>query len=247
MPPGHQRRSDPRVEAFAPSEAPRARAPSRTTSSGSRSAIRAQKPTGTSHVAAKADDGAVRSTRRSTRAPAAPKTKAADDVCELGQDAYANIVAFAGKLDTHDHYALLGLERTVERKAVKRAYFALAAQFHPDRYFKKKLGHARVPLERVFHRITEAHDVLTDRVRREAYDRTLPPSAPAAVEAPPPISRRTSKRPPPKSRVPPRRNTPVASEARASPPKVSAQPAPRPLTMPPTRRRFIRPQRTPSR
>ncbi len=226
MPPGHARRSDPRVEAFAPIEAPRARAPSR-------SAIRAQRPTGASHVAARTDDGAVRSTRRSTPAPAAPKTKAADDVCELDQDAYANIVAFAGKLDTHDHYALLGLERTVERKAVKRAYFALAAQFHPDRYFKKKLGHARAPLERVFHRITEAHDVLTDRVRREAYDRTLPPSAPAPVQTPPPVSRRTSKRPPPKSRVPPRRSTPAASEARASRPKLSAQPAPRPVTLPP--------------
>lgn len=165
--------------------------------------------------------------RRTTRAPAAMAAKRVEEPCDLDEATYANIVAFADKLATHDHYTLLGVERTVERKAVKRAYFALAAQFHPDRFFKKKLGHARAPLERVFHRITEAHDVLTDRVRREAYDRTLPPSAPAPteVEAPrQPVARRTSKRPPPKSRMPPRRT---------SRPKVPVEAAPRPVTLPP--------------
>jgi hypothetical protein len=183
----------------------------------------------------RSDKASARPAPRATRAPAAANPKVAprpEEPCDLDAATYAAIVAFAQKLDTHDHYTLLGVDRAVERKVVKRAYFALAAQFHPDRYFKKKLGHARAPLERVFHRITEAHDVLTDRVRREAYDRTLPPPAPAPASGPvdadatkaPSVARRTSKRPPPKSRVPPRRT---------SRPKVSAQPAPRPVTLPP--------------
>ncbi len=170
---------------------------------------------------------------RVSRAPAAPNPKVSprmEELCELDEATYATIVAFANRLDTDDHYALLGIDRGVERKAVKRAYFTLAAQFHPDRFFKKKLGHARAPLERVFHRITEAHDILTDRVRREAYDRTLPPPPAVPMSTPvetPPIARRTSKRPPApkaKSRVPPRRT---------SRPKVAAPPAPRPVTLPP--------------
>ena len=41
---------------------------------------------------------------------------------------------------TLDHYALLGVARSADRKALKRAYFDLAARFHPDKYFRKKLG-----------------------------------------------------------------------------------------------------------
>ncbi|HEY4121501.1 MAG TPA: DnaJ domain-containing protein [Byssovorax sp.] len=83
-----------------------------------------------------------------------------------------------------DHYALLGLERVVEKRGVKRAYFALAAQFHPDRYYGKALGEAQAPIQRVFTRLTEAHDTLVDRARRAVYDASLPPPSASAREPP---------------------------------------------------------------
>jgi len=88
---------------------------------------------------------------------------------------------------------VLGVERGSDKKEIKRAYFALASTFHPDRFFGKKLGHVRAPLVRVFIRLTEASDALSTNARREAYDATLPPM-PAPPPKQPSAARRMSKR-----------------------------------------------------
>ncbi len=68
------------------------------------------------------------------------------------------------------HYALLGVARDADKKAIKRAYYELAALFHPDRFFRKRLGTFKAKMEAIFTRVTEAHDVLTDAERRAEYD-----------------------------------------------------------------------------
>ena len=89
----------------------------------------------------------------------------------------AKIVALDAKVAKVDHYGLLEVDRDADRKTIKRAYFRLAATFHPDRFFGKKLGSVRESLERIFHRLTEAHDTLTNPSLRTAYDATLPKQA----------------------------------------------------------------------
>ncbi|HEY3495596.1 MAG TPA: DnaJ domain-containing protein [Polyangiaceae bacterium] len=76
-------------------------------------------------------------------------------------------------LDRLSHYELLGVEAKAEKKAIKTAYFELVNHFHPDRYFGKNLGSFKGKLEKLFTRVTEAHDVLTRGVAREEYDRYL--------------------------------------------------------------------------
>lgn len=87
-----------------------------------------------------------------------------------------------GRLDRLSHYDLLGVRRDADAKAIKRAYFGLAATVHPDRYFKKRLGSYKPKLEAIFARVTVAFDTLRDAEARARYDATLG-SAPAA---PPP-------------------------------------------------------------
>jgi hypothetical protein len=77
------------------------------------------------------------------------------------------------RLDTIDHYALLGVSRAAERKEIKRAYYERAALFHPDRYFRRNVGTFKAKLEAVFAKVTLAHDVLTDKVQRAEYDTYL--------------------------------------------------------------------------
>jgi hypothetical protein len=122
--------------------------------------------------------------RRSTKAMRA--VKADDDTCELDAETLTLIVSLDAKLGSLDHYAVLEVDRGAEKRDIKRAYFALAAKFHPDRFFRKKLGKARAPLDRIFIRLTEAHDTLSTRARRSEYDATLP--------GPPPEVRRPSRR-----------------------------------------------------
>lgn len=76
-------------------------------------------------------------------------------------------------LEGSTHYQLLGVERTADRKAVKRAYFELAAKLHPDRYFRKKLGSFKPLMEAVFARMTFAHDALSNAEKRAEYDTYL--------------------------------------------------------------------------
>jgi tetratricopeptide (TPR) repeat protein len=127
-------------------------------------------------------------------APAAPvKPAAAADGIDLDEAHRQRIVDTHGKLEELDHYALLGVAPDADKKAIKRAYFELAGLFHPDRFFRKELGPYKAKMEAVFARATEAHDILTAKDKREAYDTYLRDVAqtrrfekPPSVKPPPP-------------------------------------------------------------
>jgi curved DNA-binding protein CbpA/transposase len=77
------------------------------------------------------------------------------------------------RLNGLSHYELLSVDAGADKKAIKAAYFELVNDFHPDRYFGKNLGSYKPKLEKLFARVTEAHDVLTRQAAREDYDRYL--------------------------------------------------------------------------
>ena len=61
---------------------------------------------------------------------------------------------------------MLGLKPGATAEAVKLAYFDASRVFHPDRYYGKNLGSFRARLERIFQRLSEAHETLTEALRR---------------------------------------------------------------------------------
>jgi tetratricopeptide (TPR) repeat protein len=96
----------------------------------------------------------------------------AEDV-ELDVDLRHQVLDVHRNLERLDFYALLGVDRTADRKAIKRAYYDLAARFHPDRHFRKRLGSFKVLTEAIFARLTLAHDALENEKRRVEYDAYL--------------------------------------------------------------------------
>ena len=74
------------------------------------------------------------------------------------------------------HWQVLGLPWNAPAAAAKAAYLEKVKIFHPDRYAGKRLGSYRARLERIFRRITEARDVLTDEARRAAYAKASAPA-----------------------------------------------------------------------
>ncbi|WP_421784601.1 molecular chaperone DnaJ [Hyphobacterium sp.] len=64
-----------------------------------------------------------------------------------------------------DYYEVLGVDRSVDAKALKSAYRKLAMQYHPDRNPDDKEAEAR------FKEVGEAYAVLSDAEKRAAYDR----------------------------------------------------------------------------
>jgi curved DNA-binding protein len=66
-------------------------------------------------------------------------------------------------MEYKDYYKILGVPRTASAEEIKRAYRKLAREFHPD---KNKAKNA----EERFKEINEAHEVLSDPKKRQAYD-----------------------------------------------------------------------------
>jgi curved DNA-binding protein CbpA len=99
--------------------------------------------------------------------------KELDEEADLAPDQKKRVLDFYYRLDDLDHYTLLGVTDDADKKTIKRAYFELAAVFHPDRYYKKELGSFKPKMEVLFNRITEAHDTLVDAAKRPEYDAYL--------------------------------------------------------------------------
>jgi len=76
------------------------------------------------------------------------------------------------------YYAVLGVNRSASASTIRRAYYRLAKEFHPDRVAstmkndssKEDLSARRRQAEVMFLRIAKAYEVLSDPVKRRIYD-----------------------------------------------------------------------------
>jgi curved DNA-binding protein CbpA len=107
----------------------------------------------------------------------------AEDV-DLDVDRRKEILYADGSLARWTHWQVLGIPWNAPGATAKAAYLEKVKIFHPDRYPGKRLGSYRARLERVFRRLTEARDVLSDEGKRAVYARTTaPPEEFARLEA----------------------------------------------------------------
>lgn len=105
---------------------------------------------------------------------------AEDEVVELEESHKARVLELYALIKESDYYTLLGVTKDADKKVIKRAYYEVAANVHPDKHFRKKLGSFKTRMEHVFAKLTEAHDTLTDRERRADYDAYMASVANAA-------------------------------------------------------------------
>jgi tetratricopeptide (TPR) repeat protein len=78
------------------------------------------------------------------------------------------LTARAGKT----HYEVLGVPKDAPAAVIQTAFFGLAKKWHPDR-LRADMADLRDQATRVFARISEASQVLSDAASRRAYDESL--------------------------------------------------------------------------
>jgi tetratricopeptide (TPR) repeat protein len=94
--------------------------------------------------------------------PAAPPGSAEDGLRKA-------LLAVAPRATERDLFARLGIPDTATRDDVKKAFLALARQFHPDRFAAPSLGDLAETVKEFFTAVNEAYEVLTDDRRRAEY------------------------------------------------------------------------------
>jgi curved DNA-binding protein CbpA len=77
--------------------------------------------------------------------------------------------AVAGVPDEADHYSLLGVPFTAGHTQITRAYRQAMKRAHPDRQRPER----RAAAEEYARRLNDAYRVLSDPLKRQAYDRTI--------------------------------------------------------------------------
>jgi hypothetical protein len=70
------------------------------------------------------------------------------------------------------HYEVLGVPANADPSAIQSAFFGLAKKWHPDR-LRPEVGDLKDEAARVFSRLSEASQVLSDPSLRQAYDQSL--------------------------------------------------------------------------
>src|SRR5690606_16233182 len=96
-----------------------------------------------------------------------------DATLSLSVELQARILELSARLSDLDHFQVLGVPMSADRAQIKRAYFSMIGTFHPDTYFGKQLGSFTKRMERIFQRLTEAHDVLSNPQARQEYEAYL--------------------------------------------------------------------------
>jgi hypothetical protein len=109
----------------------------------------------------------------------AEEAAAMSEEVSLSDPEKRRIIAVLRQLRGADLYRILGVERDADKRTIKRSYFRLSKEFHPDRRYGQNLGSFGGFLSKIFETATRAFDTLGDSRLRQQYDAALS-GAPAA-------------------------------------------------------------------
>lgn len=97
----------------------------------------------------------------------------AEEEVEIAEEDKKKILSTYESLGEFNYYKILGIKKDADKREIKRAYFALSREFHPDRYFRKTIGTFKPMLEAIFRKVSEAYEVVYDPESRKEYDKSI--------------------------------------------------------------------------
>jgi curved DNA-binding protein CbpA len=92
-----------------------------------------------------------------------------DEKVDIDEARKQEILEMERKVSSPNHFEVLGLRPGASPEEATQAFREAAKKFHPDRYFGKQLGSYKDRVEKIFRRLVEAHGVLSDLQKRQAW------------------------------------------------------------------------------
>jgi curved DNA-binding protein CbpA len=92
---------------------------------------------------------------------------------DLSEEDKRAVIRVLRKVERGTFFDLLGVDENTDRRTLKREYFKLSKQFHPDRYYGKNTGSFGPWLSRIFEAVSRAYAVLDDPNKRAEYQGRL--------------------------------------------------------------------------
>ncbi|MCK5426824.1 MAG: DUF4388 domain-containing protein, partial [Thermodesulfovibrionia bacterium] len=124
---------------------------------------------------------------REKRADELPVELTIDDVLkqpeeEITEEFLQKIRDMYNKCKTLGYYEVLGIDEKASKEDIKKVFYELSKQFHPDRHFSLPPHDVKEKLTDILLYFTGAYETLTNPIKRQEYDRTLSPKAPVLAK-----------------------------------------------------------------
>jgi len=103
--------------------------------------------------------------------PSSEELERLAEPCDLSDADRRRILAMVRLVRAGDPWKMLQVAHGAEARALKRAYFKLSKDFHPDRYYGRQLGTYAEQLSHVFEGISRAYDKLVNPEKHGAVNR----------------------------------------------------------------------------
>jgi len=92
---------------------------------------------------------------------------------QLTPELKSEIEGLVASLKKLNFYTVLRVSVEATRDEIRKSYFSLSKEYHPDSFFGEELGEYKGKLEVLFRSITKAYDVLSKENKREKYNNYL--------------------------------------------------------------------------
>lgn len=96
-----------------------------------------------------------------------------DPTLEVDADFLERVEDIQKKIDSGVYYSVLGIEKAAPLNEIKKAYYKLAKEFHPDKHLNLPSKAFKNRLNSIFSRLTAIYKILSDTKKRVEYDKTL--------------------------------------------------------------------------
>jgi curved DNA-binding protein CbpA len=117
------------------------------------------------------------------RAPSGGAVANTDSSLDIPVEIQLRILDFEARLE-QPYHEILGVPHDADRKILRKAYFSLSRELHPDRFFRRNTGSFGKRLDRIFGKIVEAYELLSDPTARAEIERSLAAAAGESAASP---------------------------------------------------------------